>query len=119
MHLPPATIRLQVMLPLRFADGIGATARAYFFNGLTDGREHLALDLGERAAAVCGPGGSPVARLSNYPHKAAQLERLRVTVVARMPIAVHLNATNARYLATKARRGAHKLDLPRDVRLDA
>ncbi|WP_329481403.1 hypothetical protein OG555_04495 [Kribbella sp. NBC_01484] len=31
----------------------------------------------------------------------------------------HLNATNARYLATKARRGAHTLDLPFGERLDA
>ncbi len=27
MHLPAATIRTQVMLPLRFADGFGTTAR--------------------------------------------------------------------------------------------
>ena len=35
-----------------------------------------------------------------------------VTVTARVPTGVHLSATNARYLATKARRGAHTLDVP-------
>ena len=38
MHLPAATIRTQVMLPLRFADGFGTTARVYTFEGLADGR---------------------------------------------------------------------------------
>ena len=33
MHLPAATIRTQVMLPLRFADGFGTTARVYTFDG--------------------------------------------------------------------------------------
>jgi hypothetical protein len=31
MHLPAATIRTQVMLPLRFADGFGTTARVYVY----------------------------------------------------------------------------------------
>ena len=35
-----------------------------------------------------------------------------VTVTARVPTGVHLSATNARYLATKARRGAHTFDVP-------
>lgn len=55
------------------------------------------------------PGGQRgldrVALLSNNPDKAAQLDRL--TVAERVPIAVHLNATSARYLATKTGRGAH------------
>ncbi|MEN3267337.1 MAG: cyclohydrolase, partial [Pseudonocardia sp.] len=42
-HLPAATIRTQVVLPLRFADGFGTTARVYTFDGLADGPEHLAL----------------------------------------------------------------------------
>jgi GTP cyclohydrolase II len=33
------------MLPLRFADGFGTTARVYTFDGLADGREHLGLGL--------------------------------------------------------------------------
>jgi GTP cyclohydrolase II len=43
MHLPAATIRTQVMLPLRFADGFGTTARVYTFDGLADCREHRAI----------------------------------------------------------------------------
>jgi GTP cyclohydrolase II len=60
-----------------------------------------------------------VALLSNNPDKAAQLDRLGVTVAERVPTAVHLNAIKARYLAAKAGRGAHTLDLPCDDVLDA
>jgi GTP cyclohydrolase II len=60
-----------------------------------------------------------VALLSNNPDKAAQLDRLGVTVAERVPTAVHLNAINARYLATKAGRGAHTLDLRCNGVLDA
>ena len=209
--LPAATIRTQVSLPLRFADGYATDARVYSFNGLVDGQEHLAFALGNRAAGVtsadggavplvrphsecltgdvfgsqrcdCGPqlreaveriadsggfllylrqegrgiglyakleayalqdsgldtyeanlalghredersylvaaqmlrtlGVTRVALLSNNPDKARQLRRFGVTVTARVPTGVHLSATNARYLATKARRGAHALDVP-------
>jgi len=53
VHLSPpkATIRTQVTLPLRFADGYATPARVYTFNNLVDGREHLALGLGTRARA--------------------------------------------------------------------
>jgi GTP cyclohydrolase II len=57
-------------------------------------------------------GLSRVALLSNNPDKAAQLGRLGVTVTEQVPTGVHLSATNARYLATKALRGAHTLDVP-------
>ena len=57
-------------------------------------------------------GVSRIALLSNNPDKARQLRRFGVTVTARVPTGVHLSATNARYLATKARRGAHTLDRP-------
>jgi GTP cyclohydrolase II len=53
-----------------------------------------------------------VALLSNNPDKARQLRRFGVTVTRRVPTGVHLSATNARYLATKAQRGAHTLDVP-------
>jgi GTP cyclohydrolase II len=53
-----------------------------------------------------------VALLSNNPDKARQLRRFGVTVAAQVPTGVHLSATNARYLATKAHRGAHTLDVP-------
>jgi GTP cyclohydrolase II len=197
---------------LRFVDGYATTARVFTFDGLVDGREHLAFGLGDRAGPLtpdtpagppplvrphsecltgdvfgsqrcdCGPqireaveliadtggfllylrqegrgiglyaklaayvlqdagldtyeanlalgyteddrdytaaaqmlqalGLSRVALLSNNPDKAAQLGRLGVTVTQRVPTSVHLSPTNARYLATKALRGAHTLDIP-------
>jgi GTP cyclohydrolase II len=209
---PVATIRAQLTLPLRFADGYATTARVFTFDGLADGREHLAFGLGDRSGPLtpdalvcppplvrphsecltgdvfgsqrcdCGPqmreaveliadaggyllylrqegrgiglyakldayvlqdagldtyeanlalgyteddrdytaaaqmlqalGLSRVALLSNNPDKAAQLGRLGVTVTERVPTGVHLSPTNARYLATKAIRGAHTLDVP-------
>ncbi|MEO3926217.1 GTP cyclohydrolase II [Micromonosporaceae bacterium B7E4] len=45
--LPAAAVRRQVTVPLRFADGYTATARVFTFDGLVDGREHLALGLGD------------------------------------------------------------------------
>jgi GTP cyclohydrolase II len=211
--LPAATIRTQVTVPLRFADGYATTARVFSFTGLADGREHLAFGLGDYAEATirtdargraaplvrphsecltgdvfgsqrcdCGPqmreavervsdaggyllylrqegrgiglyakldayalqdlgldtyeanlalghaedernyvvaaqmlralGVTRVALLSNNPDKAEQLDRLGVTVTERVPTRVHLSTANAGYLATKARRGAHTLDLP-------
>ena len=50
-----ATIRTQVQLPLRFADGYATSARVFSFDGLADGREHLAFELGE-------PDGIPLVR---------------------------------------------------------
>jgi GTP cyclohydrolase II len=206
-----ATIRTQVLLPLRFGDGYATTARAFSFNGLVDGRENLAFGLGDRAAPLmssragpvplvrphsecltgdvfgsqrcdCGQqlreaveritdaggyllylrqegrgiglyakleaytlqdmgldtyeanvalghredersylaaaqmltalGVTEIALLSNNPDKAIQLHRFGVNVRARVPTAVHRSNANARYLATKATRGAHTLDVP-------
>jgi GTP cyclohydrolase II len=211
MAPPPATIRTQVPLPLRFSDGYTSLARVFSFDGLVDGREHVAFGLGDRAASVaaaenlaeplvrahsecltgdvfgsqrcdCGAqlreaveriadsggfllylrqegrgiglypkldayalqdagldtyeanlalghredersylvaaqmlralGAPRVALLSNNPDKARQLGRFGVTVTERVPTGVHLSAANARYLATKARRGGHTLDVP-------
>ena len=50
-----ATVRTQVQLPLRFADGYATSARVFSFDGLADGREHLAFELGE-------PDGIPLVR---------------------------------------------------------
>ena len=50
--LPAATIRTQVTVPLRFPDGYATTARVFTFDGLVDGREHLALGLGDWAGAL-------------------------------------------------------------------
>jgi GTP cyclohydrolase II len=199
--LGTATIRAQLTVPLRFADGYATTARVFTFDGLSDGREHLAFGLGSRADVPlvrphsecltgdvfgsercdCGPqlreaveriagaGGfllylrqegrgiglyakldayalqdagldtyeanvalgfgedqrdytvaaqmlhaldvHRIALLSNNPDKAGQLDRLGITVSERVPTGVHLSAANAGYLATKASRGAHTLDL--------
>jgi GTP cyclohydrolase II len=200
---PAAAIRTQVTAPLRFPDGYTTLARVVSFDGLADGREHVAFGLGtlngkpplvrphsecltgdvfgsercdcgpqlreavERIAAAGGYllylrqegrgiglydkldayalqdagldtydanvalGHEPderdytvaaqmlsalglreVALLSNNPDKAAQLNRLGVRVVERVPTHVHLSASNAAYLATKALRGAHSIDMP-------
>jgi GTP cyclohydrolase II len=44
--LPPAAIRRQVTVPLRFPDGYATTASVASFSGLVDGLEHLAIGLG-------------------------------------------------------------------------
>ena len=207
---PAATIRTEVMVPLRFADGYATVARVLTFDGLVDGREHLALGLGDRVAASdladhplptplvrlhsecltgdvfgsqrcdCGAqmreavervtewggyllylrqegrgiglyeklaayalqdvgldtyeanlalgfsadardytvaaqmldalGVHTVALLTNNPDKAEQLGRLGVAVTERVPTGVHWSPANARYLSTKARRGAHTFE---------
>jgi GTP cyclohydrolase II len=208
---PAARIRTQVSIPLRFSDGYSAKARAFTFDGLVDGGEHLALRLGERRLASqqhhshgptlvrvhsecltgdvfgsdrcdCGPqlresvervatvgglllylrqegrgiglyakldayalqddgldtydanlalgfgaderdytvaaqmllalGVRRVALLTNNPDKVGQLARLGIEVSAHVPTGVHLNETNASYLATKVRRQQHTLELP-------
>ena len=204
MRVPKATIRTQVTVPLRFADGYVAEAQVFSFDGLVDGREHLTFGLGDLGGydpvplvrphsecltgdvfgserCDCGPqlreaveriadsggyvlylrqegrgiglyakldayalqdvgldtyeanlalghredersyvaaaqmlhalGVSKVALFSNNPDKARQLRRCGVGVVAQVPTGVHLSATNGRYLAAKAQRGAHTLDL--------
>lgn len=95
MRLPPATIRTQVLLPLRFPDGYTSLARVFSFDGLADGREHIC---DRRGAASASTRSSTPTR--------------RVTVTERVPTGLHLSDTNARYLATKALRGGHTLDVP-------
>jgi len=41
-----AIVRTELELPMRFADGWSTTARVVSFDGLADGREHVALRLG-------------------------------------------------------------------------
>ena len=53
---PAATIRTQLTLPLRFADGYATTARVFSFDGLVDGQEHLAFGLGDWAGVIPSPG---------------------------------------------------------------
>jgi GTP cyclohydrolase II len=213
--LPPATIRTQVPLQLRFADGYATTARIYSFCGLLDRQEHVAIGLGAHAGAPgphpieptpplvrphsecltgdvfgsqrcdCGAqlreaveriaevggyvlylrqegrgiglytkldayalqlqgldtyeanlalGHAPdernyavaaqmlralgvheLALLSNNPDKAAQLSAFGLRITDHVPTGVHATAANAAYLASKARRGLHTLDLPGDA----
>jgi GTP cyclohydrolase II len=54
---PTASVRRQVSVPLRFADGYATTSEVVTFDGLVDGAEHLALGLG------CWSGaGEPLVR---------------------------------------------------------
>ena len=103
--------------------GIGLYAKldAYALQdgGLDTYEANLALGHGEdersylvAAQMLRALGVLRIALLSNNPDKARQLRRFGVTVTARVATGVHLSATNARYLATKARRGAHTLDVP-------
>jgi GTP cyclohydrolase II len=71
-----------------------------------------ARDYAAAAQMVRALGMTRVSLLSNNPDKAAQLRRWGVEVAQRVPTQVHLSQANARYLATKAGRGAHTLDVP-------
>ncbi|MGV9558945.1 GTP cyclohydrolase II [Streptomyces sp. NPDC003401] len=53
---PAATQRARVRVPLRFHDGYAADAELVTFDGLVDGREHVAVVLGD-------PGPVPLVRL--------------------------------------------------------
>jgi len=60
-----ATVRQQVTVPLRFSDGYTTTARVMTFDGLVDGKEHIALGLGDwqRALTKSAAGGrAPLVR---------------------------------------------------------
>ena len=61
-RLPTATIRTQVELPLRFADGYTTVASVFSFEGLVDGREHLAFALGDRTAPHSADDRVPLVR---------------------------------------------------------
>ena len=50
--VPTATIRTQLTLPLRFADGYSTPARIFSFDHLVDGREHVAFGLGAFAESA-------------------------------------------------------------------
>jgi len=59
--VPVATVRARVPVPLRFPDGYATSAMVFSFDGLWDGREHLALGLGDwvRAVERGAAGGRP------------------------------------------------------------
>ena len=50
--VPEASIRTQVTVPMALPGGFCTTAQVFTFDGLADGLEHLALGLGDRAAAT-------------------------------------------------------------------
>jgi GTP cyclohydrolase II len=63
--IPTATVRRQVTVPLRFADGYATTALVTTFEGLVDGKEHLAFGLGDWQGAlerVATGGPAPMVR---------------------------------------------------------
>jgi GTP cyclohydrolase II len=60
-------------------------------------------------------GVTDIDLLSNNPDKAEQLRRFGVNVASRVPTGVYLSDANARYLATKADRGEHTLELPQSA----
>ncbi|MEX5719071.1 GTP cyclohydrolase II [Geodermatophilus maliterrae] len=63
--VPSATVRTRVTVPLRFPDGYATTAEVFTFTGLADGREHLALGLGDWRTAVdraAAGGPAPLVR---------------------------------------------------------
>jgi GTP cyclohydrolase II len=58
--VPRATVRKQVTIPLQFADGYSTTALVTTFDGLADGKEHLAFSLGDwQGALLRSPGDGP------------------------------------------------------------
>jgi GTP cyclohydrolase II len=58
---PAAGVRTLVRVPVEFADGSSTVAEVMTFTGLVDGKEHLALGLGDwRARAAAG---APLVRL--------------------------------------------------------
>ena len=58
---PPAAIRTRVRVPLRFSDGFATTADLFSFDGLVDGREHVAFGLGDWSE-VLARGEAPLVR---------------------------------------------------------
>ena len=62
-HPPAATVRTQVAVPLRLANGFETTARLVTFDGLVDGGEHLAVALGDRVEPLTSTDVVPLVRL--------------------------------------------------------
>jgi GTP cyclohydrolase II len=70
-----------------------------------------ARDYTAAAQMLAALGVDRLALLSNNPDKAAQLAAHGLDVARQVPTAVHLTSSNRRYLAAKARRGSHALEL--------
>jgi len=58
---PAAAVRTEVQVPLRFPDGYETSASVFTFTGLADGKEHLALGLGDWQGALAS-GRPPLVR---------------------------------------------------------
>ncbi|NJP34369.1 GTP cyclohydrolase II [Micromonospora thermarum] len=100
--------------------GLYAKLEAYALQeaGLDTYEANLALGHGEderdytvAAQMLTALGVDRVRLLSNNPDKAGQLRRLGITVTERVSTGVYLSPANAGYLAAKATRGDHALDL--------
>jgi GTP cyclohydrolase II len=100
--------------------GIGAKMRAYGYQsrGLDTIDADAALGFGpdprryNAASAMLGVLGiSKVDLLTNNPSKAAFLEKAGITVTRRTPVLGEVTGDNRNYLATKARRAGHLLDV--------
>jgi GTP cyclohydrolase II len=96
--VPIATIRTQLRIPLRFADGYATDARVFTFDGLVDGGEHLAVGLGERAEAVAGGGTVPLVRLHSECLTGDVLGSQRCDCGAQLREAAELIAATGGYL---------------------
>jgi GTP cyclohydrolase II len=70
-----------------------------------------ARDYTAAAQMLTALGVDRLALLTNNPDKAAQLDAHGIEVAERVPTAVHLTASNRRYLSAKADRGSHALEL--------
>jgi GTP cyclohydrolase II len=70
-----------------------------------------ARDYTAAAQMLAALGVTRLSLLTNNPDKAGQLRAHGLDVVRRVPTAVHLTASNRRYLSAKAGRGAHALEL--------
>jgi len=70
-----------------------------------------ARDYAAAAQMLAALGVDRLALLSNNPDKARQLAAHGLDVAERVPTAVHLTSSNRRYLAAKAHRGSHALEL--------
>ncbi len=105
--LPTATIRTQVLLPLRFGDGYTTTARVFSFDGLVDGQENLAFGLGDRAAPLTPAEPRPVPLVR--PHSECLTGDVfgsrRCDCGAQLREAVERIADSGGYLCTCGRRG--------------
>jgi GTP cyclohydrolase II len=69
-------------------------------------------DYSVAAQMLLALGVERIALLSNNPDKAEQLGKLGITVTESVPTGLHLSPANAVYLAAKARRAAHTLQIP-------